>query len=88
MDWRPRLILLTGTETAATVGFTLAALIVRISLEKRPRSSDLSAQETREFFERGIDGRPLTVRGYDTPEPWREDAPESGTSIPTQTNIQ
>ncbi len=71
MDWLARLILLSGTALAATLGLALAALLVRTALEKS--SSDLPAQE--DFRRAGSRARPLTtLRGYDTPELWREDA--------------
>ena len=74
MDWLPRLILLTGTGMAATMGFALAALLVRSALGKLSRSSDLSAQEASDFLSEESTEAPLMMRGYDTPELWREDA--------------
>jgi len=72
MDWLPRMILLTGTAMAAMMGFTLAAFLVRNALGRL--SNDLPAQENDSLSEEAMPWPLTAMRGYDTPELWREDA--------------
>ena len=75
MNWLPHFILLTGTAMAATMGFALTALVIRNAFGKSLKSSDSAAKKTIDFFSEESTEWPLTaVRGYDTPELWREDA--------------
>lgn len=74
MHWLPHFILLTGTAMAATMGFALAALVVRNALGKSSKSSDSPTNEANDFSGEESTEWPLTaVRGYDTPELWHED---------------
>lgn len=60
---------------AATMGFALTVLVIRNAFGKSSKSSDLAATEAIDLFSDESTAWPLTaVRGYDTPELWREDA--------------
>jgi hypothetical protein len=75
MTWLPHFILLTGTAMAATMGFALTALVIINAFEKSSKASDSTAKEALAFFSKESTEWPrTTVRGYDTPELWREDA--------------
>ena len=75
MDWLPHFILLTGTAMAATMGLALTALVIRNAVGKSSKSSDSAPKKTIDFLSEESMEWPLTaVRGYDTPELWREDA--------------
>jgi hypothetical protein len=74
MHWLPHLILLTGTTMAATMGFALAALVLRNALGKSSKASDSQAKNANDFSSEKSTEWPLpAVRGYDMPELWRED---------------
>lgn len=75
MNWLPHIILVTGTAMAATMGFALTAFVIRNAFGKPSKSTDSAANEARVFLSEESRESPLTaVRGYDTPELWREDA--------------
>jgi hypothetical protein len=71
----PQLILLTGTIIAASIGFALVALILRNTIRKSRALDNSSEIQTVDFTD--VDpnwaAKDLAVRGYDTPELWRED---------------
>jgi hypothetical protein len=71
----PQLILLTGTIIAASIGFALVALILRNTIRKSRALDNSSGIQTVDFTDVDPDwgAKDLVVRGYDTPELWRED---------------
>ena len=71
----PQLILLTGTIIAASIGFALVALILRNTIRKSRALDNSSGIQTVDFTDVYPDwgAKDLVVRGYDTPELWRED---------------
>ena len=71
----PQLILLTGTIIAASIGFALVALILRNTIRKSRAMDNSSGIQTVDFTDVDPDwgAKDLVVRGYDTPELWRED---------------
>ena len=71
----PQLILLTGTIIAASIGFALVALILRNTIRKSRQPHNSSGNQTVDFTAADPDWTTtdLVVRGYDTPELWRED---------------
>ena len=70
----PQLILLTGTIIAASIGFALVALILRNTIRKSRALDNSSGIQTVDFTDVDPDlgAKDLVVRGYDTPELWRE----------------
>jgi hypothetical protein len=71
----PQLILLIGTIIASSIGFVLVALILRNAIRESRQPNNPSGVQTVDFTNADPDwtARDLAVRGYDTPELWRED---------------
>jgi len=71
----PQLILLTGTIIASSIGLVLVALILRSTIRKSRQPDDSSGVQSVGLTDAdpGWGAKDLAVRGYDTPELWRED---------------
>jgi len=71
----PQLILLTGTIFALSIGIALIALILRNAIRKSWQPDKSVGIQPVDFTDADLDwpARDSAVRGYDTPELWRED---------------
>ena len=82
------LILLTGTILAMSLGCTLVALIVRNTVRQSRKPCKPPHNPARVLIDGAVASDAirweLAVRGYDTPELWREDTRTRGGSLPDE----